>query len=68
MVLTTFDRMLQKGYSEILELQLEARFGPLSPELREHLGSLPHQRLRDLLNAFPKAQSLQELGLGDEPH
>ncbi len=64
-VATLYDRMLQRQFREMLQVQLETRFGPLSPQLQQRLESLPVERLRELLLAFAKGQSLQEMGLAE---
>ena len=53
----------RKDRCEVLQMQIESRFGPLSPQLRERIESLPAERLRELLLALVKAQCLDELGL-----
>lgn len=71
MQMTTYQKGMLKGMEEgvlkerreVLQIQLEARFGPLSPQLQQRLESLPAERLRELLLAVVKAQSLRELGL-----
>lgn len=46
--------------------QLEARFGPLPPEVALKVAVLPHERLKEVSIAILTAQSLKELGLADE--
>jgi hypothetical protein len=66
---TTFEKGvqagLQRGQRTMLQKQLEARFGPLSPGAQQHLESSSPERLETLALALLKAQSLQELGLED---
>lgn len=65
MEVTTFEKGSEHGHRMMLQLQLEARFGPLSPEVRERLERLDSERLMALAIALLTAQSLQELGLED---
>jgi hypothetical protein len=62
---TTFEKGLQQGQRRMLQKQLEARFGPLSPGAQERLESLGPDRLEALGLELLKVQSLQELGLDD---
>lgn len=48
---------------ESLRMALEARFGPLTPGVRQRVDALPAERLRDVLLQVVKGQSLQEMGL-----
>ena len=57
------DRGRLYGQLEFLEAQLEAKFGPLAPNLVEGLRRSPHERLLGLARSLPSAQSLAELGL-----
>ncbi len=63
------DEGLQKGRAEgqrkLLQVQLERKFGPLSPPIRERLASWSEDRLLQLAEALVQAQSLRELGLED---
>src|SRR5438876_5025324 len=63
------DEGLEKGRDEgqrqLLQVQLEQRFGPLSPAVRERLQSCSGEKLIQLGKAFVQAQSLRELGLED---
>jgi hypothetical protein len=71
MAMTYFERGVAEGREEgfemgqrqILRIQLDELFGPLSPAVLERLKSLPAERLPDLVRAALKAQSLQDLGL-----
>jgi Domain of unknown function (DUF4351) len=65
MPLTSFEKGEQAGLRKMLQKQLQARFGPLSPRAHERLESLSPDRLEELTLALLKAQSLQELGLED---
>jgi hypothetical protein len=75
MTMTLFERLRKEGVEkgreeglkeaqrETLLLQLEARFGPLAAEIRQQVESLPADRLKELLVAIVKAQSLADMGL-----
>jgi hypothetical protein len=73
MNVTTFEKGHQQGLEqgksegqrELLRLQLEDHFGPLSARAQQRLEALAPERLRTLARALLKAQSLQELGLED---
>jgi len=56
---------LEQGKRKILALQLEQRFGRLSPQVRERLESLSAEQLDELARALLGAKSLEELGLAD---
>jgi hypothetical protein len=59
------ERGVVRGERTILERQLQRRFGPLKPEIRERLARLPAERLEELADAILDAKSLKELGLDD---
>jgi len=63
LMMTTGDRARIEERRELLLLQLEARFGPLSAEVRQRVEAIPPERLRQLLVDFAKAQSLSDLHL-----
>ena len=65
MAITTFEKGLQRGQRMMLQKQLEARFGPLSPGTLERLESLSTERLEALALALLTARSLRELALED---
>lgn len=65
MAVTTFERGVQQGWRAALQRLLEARFGPLSTEVRERLEGLDSERLEALTVPVLTARSLQELGLED---
>ncbi len=54
-----------EGQRESALLQLEAKFGPLAPEVKQHVEALAPEDLRQLQLDLLKAQSLQELRLKD---
>jgi hypothetical protein len=67
MTKTWFEEGLEKGLEQgqrrMLQKQLEVRFGPLSPPVRQRLEAWPTDRLVELGQALLQAQSLRELGL-----
>jgi hypothetical protein len=71
LMITTYERgMLEgqrlgqlQGQRDIAVLQLEAKFGPLAPEVKQRVESLGAEELRQLLLQLVKAQSLKELQL-----
>ena len=69
MAVTTFEKGVQQGLQQgqrtMLQEQLEARFGPLSPGAQHRLESVGPERLKALALELLKAQSLKELGLED---
>jgi hypothetical protein len=73
MAVTTFEKGVQAGLEQglrqgrrtMLQKQIEAWFGPLSPSAEQRLNSLSPEQLEALALALRKAQSLQELGLED---
>jgi hypothetical protein len=62
-MMTTFDQGRIAERREVALLQLEEKFGPLSPEVRQRVEALPPDELRQLLRNFVKAQSLKDLRL-----
>jgi Domain of unknown function (DUF4351) len=54
---------IEKGQRRMLLLQLEKRFGPLSPPVLQRLEALTPQQVEEKLVAFVTAGSLAELGL-----
>ena len=75
MAITLFDRVRQEGQQEgrqegliqgqrqFFLMQLEERFGPLSPRVHEAVQALSAERLPELGRALLHAPSLRELGL-----
>jgi hypothetical protein len=59
------ERGLIRGRRETLQLQLEEKFGPLSPAVLQRLESWSADQLRELTRALLRAESLRELGLED---
>ena len=64
-MITTYERGIIQGERQLALSQLEAKFGPLSPEGKRRLEALPPQELRTMMLEFYKAESLKELGLED---
>jgi hypothetical protein len=64
-MMTTYERGKIAERRELALLLLEAKFGPLSAEVKQRVEALPPEELRQLMLDFIKAQSLQELGLED---
>ena len=66
-MITTYDRGKIEG--QLLErretalLLLEAKFGPLSPEVKQRVEALTSEQLRQLILDRDKVESLKELGL-----
>jgi hypothetical protein len=56
---------LERGKREMLQLQLEELYGPLSPPTRARLASWSPERLAELGRSILRAKSLKELGLDD---
>jgi predicted transposase YdaD len=52
-----------EGRRETALLQLEAKFGPLSPEVKQRVEALTSEQLGQVLLNIVKAQSLKELHL-----
>jgi hypothetical protein len=66
-MITTYERVRIAERLETALLQLEARFGPLSPAVRQRVEALSPEDLRQLTLDLVKAQSLKELRLVDGP-
>ena len=64
-MLTSFERVRIEERREIVLLQLEAKFGPLSPAVRQRVEALSPEALRQLTLDLIMAQSLKELLLED---
>jgi hypothetical protein len=64
-MITTFERGCIAGQRQAALLQLEAKFGPLPPEVRQRLEALDPEQLPQLLVNLLNAPSLQELHLQD---
>jgi hypothetical protein len=64
MMTTTFEKGMLQG----ARLQLEKKFGPLSPAVQQRLEEWPAERIEELMLAILDAPSLQALGLEDGNH
>ncbi len=64
-MLTTYERGILQGQRKTALLQLEAKFGPLTSEVKQRLDALSPEQLDRLLVDLIKAQSLDELHLQD---
>jgi hypothetical protein len=64
-MITTYERGKLAERLEMALLQLEARFGPLSPDVRQRVEALSPDELRQTMIEFVTAQSLKELRLED---
>jgi hypothetical protein len=64
-MITTYERGILHGKRQLTLRLLEAKFGPLSPAVRERVESLPPEELQKLALELMKAQSLKELRLED---
>jgi hypothetical protein len=62
-MITTYERGKIAERLEMALLQLEARFGPLSPAVRQRVEALSPEELRRTMLDFVKAQSLKDLRL-----
>lgn len=65
LMLTTYERGILQGQRKTALLQLEAKFGPLTSEVKQRLDALSPEQLDRLLVDLIKAQSLDELHLQD---
>jgi hypothetical protein len=57
------EKGMEKGQRQILLMQLERRFGPLTPEVRQRLEGLTLEQVQTTLLNLLTAGSLKELGL-----
>jgi Domain of unknown function (DUF4351) len=62
-MITTYERGKIDGRRETALLLLEAKFGPLSPEVKQRVDGLSPEQLCQVLLDLVKAQSLKELHL-----
>ena len=65
LMMTTYERGILQGERRSALRQLEAKFGPLSPEVKHQVEALSPEGLAQLQLDLLKAQSLQELLLKD---
>ena len=64
-MITTYERGIIQGRLEASLLLLEAKFGPLSVEVRQRVEALSPEELWQRMLDFVKAQSLKDLRLED---
>jgi uncharacterized protein DUF4351 len=64
-MLTTYERGILAGELQVALRQLELKFGPLSPAVRQRVEELSPEELRQLTLDFVNAQTLKELRLED---
>ncbi len=64
-MITTYERGKFAGQRESALVQLEAKFGALTPAVRQRVEALAPEELRQLQIDLLKAQSLKELRLED---
>jgi hypothetical protein len=64
-MITTYERGRIEERRETALLLLEAKFGPLAPEVKQRVEALSAEQLRQVLLDLVKAQSLKELHLED---
>ena len=68
-MITTYERGIQQGIQrgqrQLVLRQLEAKFGPLTPEVKQRVEALSTEQLDQLALDFVKAQSLKDLRLED---
>ena len=66
-MITTYERAYERvklaGQVELALLQLEAKFGPLSVEVKQRIEALSPEEFRRTMIAFATAGSLKDLGL-----
>jgi hypothetical protein len=65
MMITTYERGMIADRRETALLQLEAKFGTLSAEVKQRVEALSPEELRRLTLDLLKAESLKELHLQD---
>jgi hypothetical protein len=65
LMMTTYERGILQGERRATLRQLEARFGPLSADVKQRVEALPPEALAQLQLDLLKAQSLKELRLED---
>jgi hypothetical protein len=64
-MITSYERGILQERRETALLLLEAKFGTLSPEVKQRVETLTPEQLRQLILERDKAHSLKELGLQD---
>jgi hypothetical protein len=64
-MITTYERGIIQGERRMALKLLEGKLGPLQPQVRQRIESLPSEELEQLLLNLMKGQSLKGLGLED---
>lgn len=68
-MITTYERAYERvklaGQVELALLQLEAKFGPLSADVKHRIEAMSPEEFRRTMIAFATAGSLKDLGLQD---
>jgi hypothetical protein len=64
-MMTTYERGYLQGHRDVVFWTLEARFGSVTPAVKQRVEALSLEELRRLGVDLLKAQSLAELGLKD---
>ena len=62
---TCYEDGEENSKRRVIEVVLQARFGPLSPTVRQRIADYPAEKLEDLVDAVYVAKSLKELGFED---
>jgi hypothetical protein len=62
---TTYERGIEQGKRQLTLQQLDAKFGPLTPEVKRRFEALSPEALARLQIDLLTAQALEELGLGN---
>ena len=65
LMLTTYERGIIEGRREVALLLLEAKFGPLSPEVKQKVQGFTSEQLIQLAIDIIKGKAFQELRLAD---
>jgi hypothetical protein len=65
LMITTYERGKIEGRRETALLLLEAKYGPLSPDVKQRVEALSPEQLHQLLLDLMKSQSLKDLHLAD---
>jgi hypothetical protein len=63
MAMTWSERGYEQGQRELLRIQVETLFGPLTSKVQENLAAWPADKLLDLGRALLTCTSLREVGL-----
>lgn len=66
MATTWFEQGVEQGERRLFQRLLEKRFGPLTPQAKAKLEAWPTERVEEISLKLLDAQSLDELGLGED--